>query len=106
MLESPKAGQIHALPPTELELPLGKKPRFANQRGHKKESKRAKKHREKKLGLPEPCSAEDVVWRDIIAVLGQDVVDQALEEGTEFDSPFEFHQELEIEVSSICSNGT
>ncbi|KAG6900364.1 hypothetical protein C0993_011995 [Termitomyces sp. T159_Od127] len=104
MPHSPKAGQVHALPPTELELPLGKKPRFAKG-GHKKESKRAKKRRDKKSGLPEPCSAEDVIWRDVIAILGEDVVDQALEDGTEFDSPFEFHQELEVEVSSICSNG-
>ncbi|KAF8061735.1 S-adenosyl-L-methionine-dependent methyltransferase [Lyophyllum atratum] len=61
--------------------------------------------REKKTDLPELCSTEDVLWRDVIAVLGQDVVDKALEEGTEFDSPFEFHQEVELEISSICSSG-
>lgn len=105
MPHSPKAGQVHALPSTELDLPLGKKPRFANQADHKKK-KGVKKRRGKKLGLPEPCSAEDVIWRDVTAILGQDVVDQALEDGTEFDSPYEFHQELEIEVSGICSNGT
>ncbi|KAG6902678.1 hypothetical protein C0995_013370 [Termitomyces sp. Mi166 len=105
MAHSPKTGQVHPLSPTELELPLGKKPRLANKGGHKQEGKRAKKRRGKKAGLPEPCSAEDVLWKDVIAILGQDVVDRALENGTEFDSPFEFHQEVEIEVSSICSNG-
>ncbi|KAG5352662.1 hypothetical protein J132_07753 [Termitomyces sp. J132] len=104
MTHSPKAGQVHALPPVELELPLGKKPRLANRGTQKRESKRAKKRKEKN-GLPEPCSAEDVLWRDVIAALGQDVVDQALEDGTESDSPFEYHQELELEVSSVCSNG-
>ncbi|KAG6888915.1 hypothetical protein C0992_007102 [Termitomyces sp. T32_za158] len=100
MPHSPKAGQIHALPPNELDMPLGKKPRFGIKGGNKKESKRAKKRKGKASSLPEPCSAEDVIWRDVIAMLGQDVVDQALEDGTEFDSPFEFHQELEVEMLS------
>ncbi|KAF5386601.1 hypothetical protein D9615_002019 [Tricholomella constricta] len=104
MAESPKAGQVHALPQAELELPSMKKPRLAGKNVPKSERKRAKK-RAKKTDLPEPCSTEDVLWRDVIAVLGQDVVDKALEDGSEFDSPFEFHQEVELEVSAICSSG-
>ncbi|KAG5640537.1 hypothetical protein DXG03_008174 [Asterophora parasitica] len=98
--ESPKAGQVHTLE-LESELPT-KKPRLV---AKKSESKRAKKRRTKKTDLPEECSNEDVLWRDVVAALGQDVVDNALEDGTEFDSPFEFKQEVELEVSSICSNG-
>ncbi|KAG6836070.1 hypothetical protein H0H93_011787, partial [Arthromyces matolae] len=104
MAKSPKVGQVHALPATELELPLGKKPRLAGKGGHKKQSKRAKK-RHDKTALPEHCSAEDVLWRDVISVLGKDVVDKSLEDGTEFDSPFEFRQEVELEVVAVCSNG-
>ncbi|KAG6909583.1 hypothetical protein DXG01_016622 [Tephrocybe rancida] len=105
MAESPKAGQVHVLSPSELELPLGKKPRLGAKGGSQKEGKRAKKRRQKKTDLPELCSSEDVLWRDVIAVLGQDTVDKVLEDGKEFDSPFVFHQEVEVEVSNICSNG-
>ncbi|KAG5639174.1 hypothetical protein H0H81_006078 [Sphagnurus paluster] len=102
---SPKAGQVHALPENEVEVPQGtKKPRLAAKKSQKTESKRSKKRRGR-TALPEPCSAEDVIWRDIIAVLGEDAVDKAAEEGAEFNSPFEFHQEVVLEVASICSNG-
>lgn len=102
MAESPKTGQVHSLPQGELELPSAKKPKIV---GAKSESKRARKRRMKRTDLPELCSTEDVLWRDVIGVLGQDAVDKAIEEGTEFESPFEFHQEVEVEVASICSNG-
>lgn len=106
MIDSPKTGEIHALPHIELELPLGKKPRLIGKKGAKAESKRSQKRRQKRADLPELCSTEDVLWRDIIALLGKDVVDSALEEGSEFDSPFEFHQEVELQISGICSSGT
>ncbi|KAG6854170.1 hypothetical protein C0991_009822 [Blastosporella zonata] len=102
---SPQAGQIHLLSPSELDLPLGKKPRVVAKGGSQKGSKRSKKRQQKKTDLPELCSSEDVLWRDVIAVLGKDVVDTALEDGKEFDSPFEFHQEIEVQVSTIGSNG-
>ncbi|GLB35552.1 putative methyltransferase [Lyophyllum shimeji] len=105
MAEPAQAGQVHTIPESELELPSGKKPRLVSKPGSKKECKRAKQRREKKTGLPEPCSSEDVLWRDIIAVLGKDVVSKALEDGTEFDSPFEFHQEVELEIAGLCSSG-
>lgn len=105
MTDSPKAGQVHTLPASEIELPAVKRPRLIGKKGVKGESKRARKRREKQKDLPELCSAEDVLWRDVIAVLGQDVVDKAMEEGVEFESPFEYHQEVELEVSSLCSSG-
>ncbi|RDB19521.1 tRNA (uracil(54)-C(5))-methyltransferase [Hypsizygus marmoreus] len=105
MTDTPRTGEVHVLPESELELPIGKKPRLVGKHGSKGESRRAKKRREKEAQLPEICSTEDVLWRDVIAVLGKDVVDKALEDGTAFDSPFEYHQEVELEISSICSSG-
>ncbi|KAG6824968.1 hypothetical protein H0H92_005287 [Tricholoma furcatifolium] len=98
MVGSPNAGQVHELPAHELELPLGKKARLAGKGGHKKESKRSKRRRERTSDLPELCSSEDVLWRDVIAVLGKDVVDKAMEDGAQFDSPLKFHDEVEVEV--------
>lgn len=69
----------------------------------KKASKSAK--RKQKRVLPEPYSSEDVLWRDIIALLGEDTVGQALQHGTEWDSPFDFREEVEVEVSTLSSNG-
>lgn len=69
----------------------------------KKVSKSAK--RKQKRILPEPYSSEDVLWRDIVALLGDDTVDHALQQGTEWDSPFDFREEVEVEVSTLSSNG-
>lgn len=70
--------------------------------GKKKQSKRQKR---KVQNLPEPCSPEDVLWRDIISVLGQDAVDAAMEEGSDLQSPFAVHDEIEAEVKILGSNG-
>ncbi|KAK0228818.1 S-adenosyl-L-methionine-dependent methyltransferase [Armillaria fumosa] len=56
--------------------------------------------------MPEHCSPEDVQWQDIVALLGKDVVDQAIESETEFSSPFEKFEELEVKVVHMCSNAT
>ncbi|KAF8228593.1 S-adenosyl-L-methionine-dependent methyltransferase [Tricholoma matsutake] len=105
MVDSPKTGQVRTLPENDLLLPLGKKPRFNKTQSQKTGSKRAKKRRQRESGVPDPCSTEDVLWRDIIAVVGQDVMDKASEDETDFDSPFEYHQELELEITSLCSSG-
>ena len=106
----------------EQSVPSGKKPRLAavdaessqdlspmshsRNKGQMGGSKRTKKRRQIKRTLPEPYSNEDVLWRDIVSLLGKDVVDKALEDGSELDSPFQFHEEVEVQVSSLCSSGT
>ncbi|KAF7295167.1 S-adenosyl-L-methionine-dependent methyltransferase [Mycena indigotica] len=71
----------------------------------KKNSKR--QHRkDQRNSLPEPCSNEDVLWQEIKEVLGEQYVDDALEQGTERDSPFEFHQELQVQIVALSSTGS
>jgi tRNA (uracil-5-)-methyltransferase len=55
--------------------------------------------------LPEPYSPGDVLWRDVVALLGNDIVEHALQHGTEWDSPFGHRDEVEVEVSKLSSNG-
>ena len=106
--------------------PIGKKPRLeehaeapvtdqvqglsmagTTSKGKKTTRKEARKAKKKGLHIPpEPYSTEDVLWRDVVTVLGQDVVDTAVNEGTEWDSPFEFREEVELMVHSLSSNGT
>ena len=69
----------------------------------KKASKIAK--RKQKHVLPEPYSSDDVLWRDVVALLGNDTVEHALQQGTEWDPPFDYHHEVEVEVSKLSSNG-
>ncbi|KAK0503561.1 S-adenosyl-L-methionine-dependent methyltransferase [Armillaria luteobubalina] len=64
--------------------------------------KKSNKKADKKM---QHCSPEDVQWQDIVALLGKDVVDQAIESETEFSSPFEKFEELEVKVVHMCSNG-
>jgi hypothetical protein len=71
----------------------------------KKKGRRAKQH-----APPEHCSAEDVVARDVAALLGQAAVDSAIEEGSEWDAPFARDaqaekEEVEVEIAALSSNG-
>ncbi|KAJ6550713.1 tRNA methyltransferase [Mycena sp. CBHHK59/15] len=68
-------------------------------------SKRQKK-RHQHNSLPEPCSSEDVLWHEINDVLGEDCVKSALADGTDMQSPFAYHQELEMQVVALCSTGS
>ncbi|KAF9441678.1 S-adenosyl-L-methionine-dependent methyltransferase [Macrolepiota fuliginosa MF-IS2] len=104
------AGQVRTVPDSEVEVPAGKKARLdvgmasaAKTKKEPKNSKRKSKH--KKADLPEPCSPDDVLWHEIKSVLGADVVGKVIEGGVEYDSPFTFHQEVEVLVKSLSPGG-
>ncbi|KAF5371304.1 hypothetical protein D9758_004267 [Tetrapyrgos nigripes] len=119
-MASPKVGETRALSedpvtpgkrprldegpsePVTAEGPIQKKPKDKAKNFAKKNAKRLKKARENVL---EECSPEDVQWKDIVELLEQDVVGKAIEEGTEFQSPFAFREEVELEVKAISPNG-
>ena len=72
----------------------------------KSAKKEARKVKKKGLHVdPEPYSTEAVLWRDVAAVLGDDIVAASAEGGTDWNSPFEFRQEVEVEVHSISASG-
>ena len=118
-----QTGQIRAKPGSRSSSPTGKKPRLetpseaatanrikerlsAGSIPKKSAKKEARKARKKGLHvLPEPYSTEDVLWRDVASVLGHAVVDKAIDEGTEWESPFAFKEEVELTVRSLSSNG-
>lgn len=118
MADTPQIGQARAKPDSGSSSPITKKPRveapseaLVTDRVQLPTSKKSSKkmaRKAKKKGLhilPEPYSTEDVLWRDVVSVLGQDVVDKAVDEGTEWESPFEFKEEVELTVHSLSSNG-
>ncbi|KAI5997783.1 tRNA methyltransferase [Pisolithus orientalis] len=72
--------------------------------GQKKQHARKEKKR-KKHAIPEPCSTEDVLWHDVVSLLGSETVDQKIAQGVEWESPFDFREELEVTVSALSSNG-
>lgn len=72
--------------------------------GQKKQHARKKKKR-KKHAIPKPCSTEDVLWHDVVSLLGSETVDQKIAQGVEWESPFDFREELEVTVSALSSNG-
>lgn len=71
-----------------------------------KQQKQGGKRRLKKLTNIEPCSHDDVHWHEVCELLGQDAVDDATEEGTLFESPFAFREEVELHISRLSSNGS
>ncbi|KAF7969730.1 hypothetical protein HWV62_26078 [Athelia sp. TMB] len=113
-----QTGQTRPAPSSGPSSPVGKKARLeelpqpepgpSNSAANPKKShkKLARKARKKGQHIaPEPYSNEDVLWHDVESVLGKDVVDAALEAGTEYEAPFEFREEVEVEVHSLSSNG-
>ena len=112
---STSAGQVHALSDSEGPEPVLKKAKIEPiviSEGQKlpgtaaKPNRRLQAKKRKALEkLPEPCSSEDVLWKDIISVLGQDSVDASIEEGTDTKHPFALQEEVEVEVKILGSNG-
>ncbi|KAL1952381.1 hypothetical protein VTO73DRAFT_1530 [Trametes versicolor] len=65
--------------------------------------KQPKKHKNKKNArrAPEPYSHDDILSREVTALLGQDIADAAKAADLDWSSPFEFSQQLELTVSCI-----
>ncbi|KAJ6556644.1 S-adenosyl-L-methionine-dependent methyltransferase [Mycena vulgaris] len=110
MSENPSTGETRA-PSPPSDAPVAKKPRLeapksAPQPPKAQKQSKSQKRRQQYNALPEPCSSEDVLWREINDVLGEDYVNGALADGTDRQSPFEYHQELEMQVVALCSSGS
>ena len=78
--------------------PGDKRPRLESPRP----PKRGKK---KKRTLAESGSSDDVISRDVGALLGKELMEKAEAEGIEWESPFGFREEVDLTVSSISSTG-
>ncbi|KAF8629011.1 hypothetical protein AX17_005867 [Amanita inopinata Kibby_2008] len=102
--EPPKViGEVRSLADAEKELPAPKKPRIDAENG--KTAGKKKKLRKKDRALPEKCSPADVLWQDIVSVIGREAVDQAQKLENEFDSPFSYHEVLDVKIVSLSSTG-
>jgi tRNA (uracil-5-)-methyltransferase len=60
------------------------------------------KHKNK---LPEPYSSEDVMWRDVVDLLGSATIEKAAEEGHDWHSPFEHGEEVQVQITNIAPTG-
>ncbi|KAF8959827.1 S-adenosyl-L-methionine-dependent methyltransferase [Flammula alnicola] len=65
-----------------------------------------KKKKRKDPPLPEPCSAADVLYKEIRNLLGGDVVDAVTEAGGAFQSPFSYGHEAVLKIETIGSGGS
>jgi tRNA (uracil-5-)-methyltransferase len=65
-----------------------------------------KKKRPKREFAPDPGSSEDVLWRDVVELLGgQDVVKALEEEGSDWQEPLERGQVVVLDVVRLSSTG-
>lgn len=67
-------------------------------------SKKQPKHKKnKKIArrAPEPFSHDDILSREVIALLGKDYADEAKAADLDWNSPFELSQHLELTVSVL-----
>ena len=64
-----------------------------------------KRSKKKKRTLAESGSSEDVISRDVGALLGKELMEKAEADGIEWESPFGFREEVDLTVSSISSSG-
>jgi hypothetical protein len=89
-------------PPQPSRQPLDKKHPLAFPQSHVQPPKRNKK---RKYTPPEPGSPEDVISREVIALLGEQLVARAEADATDWVSPFGFREQVELTVSSVSSSG-
>jgi tRNA (uracil-5-)-methyltransferase len=64
-----------------------------------------KRSKKKKRPTPEFESPEDVISREVVGLLGNQVVSREEADGVDWESPFGFREEVELTVSSISSTG-
>lgn len=95
--KKPRLGS--ASPPPEDEVPV------ALQESAEKPTRGQKPKKFKKPPPPEPGSADDVSWRDVVQLLGQDAVDAATVNKTDYTAPVQFGDELELVIDMLSSNG-
>ncbi|KAL4254922.1 class I-like SAM-binding methyltransferase superfamily protein [Abortiporus biennis] len=75
--------------------------------GAKQPKRRKGKERKKKHQLPEECTAEDVVYRDALNLIGEEAAKRLEDEGKDWTNPFgESKVELELEVVAVSSEGS
>ncbi|KAK2463997.1 hypothetical protein APHAL10511_003941 [Amanita phalloides] len=93
-----------ARPPPDAhhDLPPAKKPRTSAPDAKQKDKKKLRK---KELELPDRYSAEGVLWQDMVSILGEDVVDKAIQDGTSFNNPYEYDDILDVNIVSLSSTG-
>lgn len=100
-MSSPKVGDVRP-PPSESSdpPPAAKKPRLGSKK--KKGTKAGGK-----LFQPEPCSPEDVLWQDILTLVGgKEYVDVLVkEDAVELEPPFEKQEEVILDISGLSSDG-
>lgn len=60
----------------------------------------------RKLTQPEQGTPDDVLWHEVQELLGEDVVDDAIDRGVDLEAPIKFGDILELDVSELSSNGS
>src|SRR6266550_8634569 len=96
-MEAP-TGYVRPLPDSEKDLPPPKKQRLQSKPKKKKISKKARE-------FPNRYAPEGVLWGDIVSVVGQDHVDEAIKSENDFNSPYEIGEVFQVEIVSLCNTG-
>ena len=101
-----------ARPASPLQAPvlsLDKRPRSTSPEVATQAATRStgpKRRKKPKRTPPEFGSPQDVISREVVGLLGSELVARAEADGLDWESPFGFREEVELTVSSISSSGT
>ncbi|KAJ3508547.1 hypothetical protein NLJ89_g5697 [Agrocybe chaxingu] len=77
-----------------------------NSAGGKKGTKSKKTKKKKDPPLPDPCSAADVLYREIRELLGEETVDRVTDSGNAFKAPYTVGEEVVVKIERIGSGGS
>ncbi|KAH9927408.1 S-adenosyl-L-methionine-dependent methyltransferase [Epithele typhae] len=99
----PSASALLATNATSASSLLASTPSDATQssKDPKKGPPKNKKNKKRAHVAPEPFSAEDILNREVVALLGQEYADAANAQEADWDAPFEQSTELELTVACI-----
>jgi len=102
-IRSKSPGASNDIPPSKAQST----PRTTNDDDKRKtkNAARALRKQRKKIESIDPGSHDDVFWKEVALLLGEDIVDTALEDGTDMESPYNLFDEIDLTISRMSSNG-
>lgn len=98
------SSSAHAIPNSNGEPPKAAAPAASSKATRRALRVARQRERERKI-LPEACSSEDVLWHDVLDVVGKEYADAQIEAGTEFDTPFSYRDQVKVRVKSLGMGG-
>jgi hypothetical protein len=64
-----------------------------------------RKRKQRKQPVPDPGTPEDVIWQELVTLLGASVAEEAIQNETEWSAPVPLWEEVQLDIVKLSSTG-